>query len=139
MSRESIHSYFLKIAEVVATRSTCERKSVGCVIVKNKNILSTGFNGSPSGLRHCLDIGCEIVNGSCERTTHSEQNAICQAAKNGIEISESTLYTTLFPCYNCAKIIINSGISRIYYKEDYHSQDRSKKIFKEAHIFTKKI
>lgn len=134
MSR-NINNYFFEICKIVASRSTCPRKHVGCIITRDKSILSTGYNGSPRGLKHCDDIGCEIDDkGSCIRTTHSEQNAICQAAKNGVSIENSTMYVTMFPCYTCAKMIVNCGIKEIHALEDYHSSERSKKIFKEAKI-----
>jgi len=137
--RQDINKYFLSIAKTISTRSTCERKKVGCIIVRDKNILSTGYNGSPAGLPHCEEVGCEIENSSCIRTTHAEQNAICQAAKNGVSINNSILYTTLFPCYTCAKMIINCGIKEIYFLEDYHSSRKSKDIFWQRKINCYKI
>lgn len=135
-----INKYFLNIVNIVATRATCNRKKVGCIIVKDKNIIATGYNGSPIGLEHCEDVGCEIDdNGSCIRTTHAEQNAICQAAKNGISINGATIYCSMFPCYTCAKMIINCGIKEIYFLEDYHSANKSINIFKKANIKINKI
>ncbi len=107
------------IAEIVATRSTCPRKMVGAVIVRDKNILSTGYNGSISGLAHCTEVGCMIENGHCVRTIHAEANAIIQAAKHGVNISGSTIYVTASPCWNCFKTIANSGIKRIVFREFY--------------------
>lgn len=135
-----INKYFLNIVNIVATRATCNRKKVGCIIVKDKNIIATGYNGSPIGLEHCEDVGCEIdEKGSCIRTTHAEQNAICQAAKNGISINGATIYCSMFPCYTCAKMIINCGIKEIYYLDDYHTSERSIDIFKKANIKINKI
>jgi len=109
----------MNIALEVASRSTCDRKHVGAVIVRDKMILSTGYNGSIKGLSHCDDVGHEMVDGHCVRTTHAEANAIVQAAKNGVEINLSEIYVTASPCYNCFKLIANAGIKTIYYKEFY--------------------
>ena len=101
--RVSWGTYFMNIAQEVATRSTCDRKHVGAVIVRDKTILSTGYNGSIKGLPHCDEAGCEMVEGHCVRTTHAEANAIVQAAKNGVKIELSEIYVTASPCYNCLK------------------------------------
>lgn len=124
--------YFMEIAHMVATRATCNRgsdlkykpgfKGVGAVIVSNKNILSTGYNGSPRGMTHCDEIGHEMADGHCIRTVHSEANAIAQAARNGVSIDGATLYTTASPCYDCFKLIINSGIKRVVYGQYYDSR-----------------
>ena len=117
--RVSWETYFMNIAKEVATRSTCDRKHVGAVIVRDKTILSTGYNGSIKGLPHCDDAGHEMVDGHCIRTTHAEANAIVQAAKNGVKINESEIYVTASPCYNCFKLIANAGIKIILYQELY--------------------
>ena len=104
-NRVSWETYFMNIATEVATRSTCDRKHVGAVIVRNKNILSTGYNGSIKGLPHCDEVGHEMVDGHCIRTTHAEANAIVQAAKNGVSIDNSEIFVTAFHCYNCFKLI----------------------------------
>ena len=109
----------MNIAKEVSTRSTCDRKHVGAVIARDKTILSTGYNGSIKGLQHCDEIGHEMVDGHCVRTTHAEANAIVQAAKNGISINNAEMYVTASPCYNCFKLIANSGINTIYYDEFY--------------------
>ena len=127
-NRTSWDNYFMNIATVVATRSTCDRKFVGAVIVKDKTILSTGYNGSIKGMPHCSDEGHMMENSHCVRTIHAECNAICQAAKNGSKIDGSTIYITASPCWNCFKQIINSGIVKIVYKEFY----RDEKIFNAA-------
>ena len=101
----------MNIAREVATRSTCSRKHVGAVIVRDKTILSTGYNGSIKGLPHCDDAGCEMVDGHCVRTSHAEANAIVQAAKNGVGIDQSKIYVTASPCYDCFKLIANAGIN----------------------------
>lgn len=126
-SRPSWESYFMEIAELVAKRSTCLRRSVGAVIVKDKRILSTGYNGAPSGIDHCLEVGClreqmNIPSGERHelcRAIHAEQNAIIQAAYHGVSIMSSTLYCTNLPCAICAKMVINAGIRQIFYRSGY--------------------
>ena len=120
--RVSWETYFMNIAKEVATRSTCDRKHVGAVIVRNKNILSTGYNGSIKGLPHCDEAGHEMVEGHCVRTTHAEANAIVQAAKNGVKIDGAEIFVTASPCYNCFKLIANSGIRVIFYHELYRDK-----------------
>jgi dCMP deaminase len=112
-------TYFMNIAREVATRSTCARKHVGAVIVRNRNILSTGYNGSIRGLPHCDEVGHDVVNGHCVRTVHAEANAIIQAARHGVSIDGADIYTTASPCWECFKLIANSGIRRIFYGEFY--------------------
>ena len=131
--RVSWGTYFMNIAKEVATRSTCDRKYVGAVIVREKTILSTGYNGSIKGLPHCDEAGHEMVDDHCIRTTHAEANAIVQAAKNGGEINKSDIYVTASPCYNCFKLIANAGIKTIYYGEFYR-EDRILEHAKEAGI-----
>jgi len=113
------HTYFMNIARQAATRSTCDRKHVGAVIVRDKTILSTGYNGSIRGLPHCDEVGHLMENDHCVATVHAEANAIIQAAKNGVRIEGSELYTTASPCWNCFKLIANAGIRKIYYGEFY--------------------
>jgi len=113
------HTYFMNIARQAATRSTCDRKHVGAVIVRDKTILSTGYNGSIRGMPHCDDVGHLIENDHCVATVHAEANAIIQAAKNGVRIDDAQLYTTASPCWNCFKLIANAGIRTIYYGEFY--------------------
>lgn len=120
--RPSWDEYFLEIAKVVATRSTCDRAHVGAVIAKNKVILSTGYNGAPRGLPHCDDVGHEIVEGHCIRTIHAEANAIAQAARNGAPIEGATIYLTISPCYDCFKMMINAGLKEVMYREFYMSR-----------------
>ena len=129
--RVSWETYFMNIAKEVSTRSTCDRKHVGAVIVRDKTLLSTGYNGSIKGLRHCNEAGCEMVDGHCIRTSHAEANAIVQAAKNGVKIDGSEIYVTASPCYNCFKLIANSGIKIIFYNELYRDQrikERAKEV-----------
>lgn len=117
--RNSWDEYFLNIANVVSSRSTCDRKRVGAIIVRNKMILSTGYNGSIRGLPHCDEAGHWIENDHCIATIHAEQNAILQAARTGVMIDSSTIYVTASPCWSCFKSIVNAGITRIVYQEFY--------------------
>ncbi len=118
-TRAGWDEYFMRIAVDVATRSTCDRKHVGAVIVRERNILSTGYNGSIAGMPHCDDVGHMMDNGHCIATIHAEANAIIQAAKNGVMINNASIYTTASPCWNCFKIIVNSGMKRILFGEFY--------------------
>ncbi len=128
--RPSWDEYFMSIAEIVKTRSTCTRRQVGAVIVKDKRILATGYNGTPTGLKHCDEVGClreklGIPSGQRHelcRGIHAEQNAIIQAAGFGVAIQGSTIYITLSPCILCTKMLINSGITRIVAKEAYDDE-----------------
>jgi len=126
-------AYFMQIAVQVATRSTCDRKHVGAVIVRDKTILSTGYNGSVRGMPHCDDVGHMMEDGHCIATVHAEANAIIQAAKNGTGIDGADIYVTASPCWNCFKLIANSGIKRIFYLEFYRDE-RVLKVAKEAGI-----
>ncbi len=114
--------YFMSIAEQVSTRSTCDRKHVGAVIVRDKVILSTGYNGSLRGAPHCDDVGHDMENGHCVRTMHAEANAVAQAAKNGININNAEIFVTASPCLTCFKLIANSGIGRVYFGEFYRDE-----------------
>ncbi len=124
------HDYFMGIARVVASRSTCDRKRVGAVIVRERRILSTGYNGSIRGLPHCDEVGHMMEDGHCVATIHAETNAILQAAMNGVRIEAAEIYTTASPCWNCFKMIANSGIRTIYYGEFY----RDERIFRHAEL-----
>ena len=128
--RVSWDQYFMNIAQVVASRSTCPRKFVGSVIVRDRTILSTGYNGSIRGLPHCEDVGCVMEDGHCVTTVHAEANAILQAAKNGVSVDGAELYTTASPCWNCFKLIANAGIRTIYYGEFYRDE---RSLFKRKH------
>ena len=115
-------SYFMQIATVVASRATCDRKHVGALLVRDRIILSTGYNGSIRGMPHCDDVGHVLENGHCVATIHAEANAIIQAAKNGSGIDGGTIYVTASPCWGCFKMIANAGLSRIVYGEFYRDQ-----------------
>ena len=141
--RPSWDEYFLNLVELVGTRGTCDRGRSGCVIVKDKRILSTGYVGSPIGTKHCDEIGHEMhtvqhedghESKHCIRTAHAEQNAIVNAARFGMALEGATLYCHMTPCYAYAKMVINAGIKRVVCNKDYHAGGRSKEIFKEAGI-----
>jgi len=139
--RPSWDEYFMGIARLAATRSTCLRRQVGAVIVKDKRILTTGYNGAPAGLPHCLDIGClreelNIPSGERHelcRATHAEQNAIVQAATLGVSIKDSVMYSTTHPCILCTKLIINAGIKKIVIEDSYPDQ-MSEEMLKQAGV-----
>jgi dCMP deaminase len=122
MSRVSWDRYFMNLAVQAATRSTCSRKHVGAVIVRDKNVLSTGYNGSVRGDAHCDDVGCLMEGGHCIRTVHAEANALIQAARHGIRIDGAVIYVTASPCFDCFKLIANAGIRKIYYGELYRDR-----------------
>lgn len=141
--RPSWDEYFLEIARTVASRATCDRGRSGSVIVRNKRILTTGYVGSPVGVKHCDEVGHlmrEVINEDgthsrhCVRTTHAEQNAIVQAARHGLSIEGSTIYCKMEPCHVCAKLIINSGIRRVVCEKRYHAAQLTRQLFKEAGI-----
>ncbi len=141
--RPSWDQYFIDIMHIVGERGTCDRGKSGCVLVKDKRIISTGYVGAPAGCKHCDESGHEMhtviqedgtQSKHCIRTTHAEQNAIVQAARFGIPTNGSTMYSKMTPCYACAKMIINSGIKRVVSEGDYHAGSRSKEIFKEAGV-----
>jgi dCMP deaminase len=144
MARPELDDYFMEIAKVVASRSTCLRRKAGAVLVKDKRILSTGYNGVPKGLPHCEDTGCpraDYPSGTHHelcRAVHSEQNAIVQAAIHGVSIEGATLYCTLQPCIICTKMLINAGIRRVVFREDY-PDDGLLIFFKQAGIPVEKI
>ena len=122
MGRASWEEYFMNIAKQVASRSTCDRKHVGAVIVRDKTILSTGYNGSIRGMPHCDEVGHMIENEHCVATIHAETNAILQAAKNGVMIDKGEIYITASPCWPCFKMLANAGIKKVYYGEFYRDE-----------------
>lgn len=118
--RPSWDEYFLKLAMLASERATCPRMHCGCVMVKDRYVLSTGYNGSLPGSPHCEDEGCLIVGNHCVRTNHAEMNAICQAARHGVPLAGSTVYVTNMPCTTCAKALIAAGIVRVVVFSDFH-------------------
>ena len=123
MTRRSEDERFLAITEEISKDATCDRLNVGSVIVSNKSIISMGFNGAPSKLDHCDDVGHMIENNHCVRVVHSEANALLSAARNGNKVQGATLYCNYQPCWECFKLIINAGISKVVYKEIYKKED----------------
>ena len=138
MTRADWPEYFMNIAKEVATRSTCDRKHVGSVIVRDKTILSTGYNGSIRGMPHCDEAGHMMENDHCVATIHAEANAVLQAAKNGVMIDKAEVYISASPCWLCFKMLVNAGIKKIYYGEFYRDErifDVAKKLgIKLTHI-----
>jgi dCMP deaminase len=141
VARPEWNTYFMEIAALVARRSTCVRRAVGAILVKDKRILATGYNGAPSGIRHCAEIGClresmQIASGERHelcRGIHAEQNAIIQAAYHGVPIQGASLYCTNLPCSICTKMLINAGIDKIYVQSGY-ADDLSRALLEEAGI-----
>lgn len=141
--RPTWDEYFMKLVDEVAQRATCDRGKSGCIIVKDKRILCSGYVGSPPGFPHCDEVGHDLrkfidadgrVRQHCVRTIHAEQNAICQAAKYGIPLKGTTLYCTMEPCRVCAMLIISVGIERVVAKRRYHAAQDSRDLFKKAEI-----
>jgi dCMP deaminase len=122
MVRVSWDRYFMNLAVQAGTRSTCPRKAVGAVIVRDRAILATGYNGSIRGLDHCTDVGCLIVNDHCVRTVHAEANAILQAARHGVRIEGADIYVTASPCWDCFKLIANAGLGKVFFGEFYRDE-----------------
>jgi len=141
--RPSWDEYFMEIANTVSKRATCNRGRSGCVIVKDRQILVSGYVGSPVGLPHCDEVGHQMkkmlhedgsISEHCVRTVHAEQNAICQAAKRGISLEGSTLYCRMTPCRVCAMLIINCGIKRVVCEKKYHAGTESEELFEKAGV-----
>ncbi len=141
--RPSWDEYFMEVARAVAKRATCDRGRSGCVIAKDRQILVTGYVGSPKGMAHCDEVGHQMKamvhedghqSQHCVRTAHAEQNAICQAAKIGIAIDGAVLYCKMTPCAICAKMIINSGITRVVCEKRYHAGKESEEMFRQVGI-----
>lgn len=147
-ARPSWDEYFLKMVGLVGERGTCDRGRSGCVIVKDKRVISTGYAGSPPGMPHCDEVGHlmhEVLNEDgqvskhCVRTIHAEQNAVCQAAKHGISLDGATIYINMEPCYVCAMMIVTVGIKRVVCNKKYHKAQLSRDLFKQAKIELKII
>jgi dCMP deaminase len=111
--------YFMQIAHTVSTRSTCPRAAVGCVLMREYRILTTGYNGAPRGVAHCTEVGCTMVDGHCARATHAEANAVVQGALHGVSLEGATAYCTHQPCSNCSKLLISAGVVKIVYDGAY--------------------
>lgn len=145
--RPTWDEYFMEIAQVVSKRANCSRRKVAAVIVKDNHILSTGYNGTPAGVKNCFEGGCPRCAGHIESgkgldeclCVHAEQNAICQAANYGVSTRGAKIYVTISPCLTCAKLIINAGISEVVYGGDYAFADTVKKMFREAGVKYRKF
>ncbi|MGA8099817.1 MAG: cytidine/deoxycytidylate deaminase family protein [Candidatus Cybelea sp.] len=111
--------YFMQIARTVGTRATCPRAAVGCVLVREHRILTTGYNGAPRGVAHCTEVGCTLVSEHCMRATHAEANAVVQGALHGVSLEFATAYCTHQPCVSCSKLLISAGVTKIVYEEAY--------------------
>ena len=123
--RQPWNTYFLSLASAIATRSTCSRLRVGAVFVRENRILATGYNGSLPGRAHCDDVGCLLHKNHCVRTVHAEENAVAQAAQHGVSLADSFLFVTHLPCLRCYKLVLASGVSRVYYQTQYGVADLS--------------
>ena len=141
--RPSWDEYFMEVANAISKRATCDRGRSGCVIAKDRQILVTGYVGSPGGLPHCDEVGHQMkkmqhedgsVTSHCVRTVHAEQNAICQAARRGISIDGATLYCRMTPCRTCAMLIINCGIKRVVCEKKYHAGEESERMFADVGV-----
>lgn len=141
--RPSWDDYFMEVADAISKRATCDRGRSGCVVAKDRQILVTGYVGSPQGLPHCDEVGHELkklihedghTTQHCVRTVHAEQNAVCQAAKRGISIEGATLYCRMTPCRTCAMLLINCGIVRVVCERRYHAAAESEELFRQAGI-----
>lgn len=139
MERLSWTEYFSLQAVIASSRSTCERAYVGAVIVKNKRVIATGYNGSVHSDAHCIDVGHHLIDGHCVRTVHAEVNAITQCAKYGIETDDSELFVTHFPCLNCTKSLIQAGITKVNYLNDYRVDPYAKELLTKANIELNKV
>lgn len=134
MERMNWDQYFMAQSVLLATRSTCERLSVGAVLVRDKRVIAGGYNGSVSGDVHCIDEGCYLVNGHCLRTIHAEMNALLQCAKFGVKTEGAEIYVTHFPCFDCTKAMIQAGITKINYLNNYRNHDYATELLKKANV-----
>ena len=139
MQRISWDEYFMAQSHLLSLRSTCSRLSVGATIVKDKRIVSGGYNGSIKGDEHCIDVGCKVVEGHCVRTIHAEINAILQCSKFGVGTEGATIYVTHFPCLNCTKSIIQAGIKEICYANDYRNNEYARELLEKSGVVVRKV
>ena len=139
MQRISWDEYFMAQSHLLSLRSTCSRLSVGATIVKDKRIVSGGYNGSIKGDEHCIDVGCKVVEGHCVRTIHAEINAILQCSKFGVGTEGATIYVTHFHCLNCTKSIIQAGIKEICYANDYRNNEYARELLEKSGVIVRKI
>ncbi|WP_040980280.1 ComE operon protein 2 [Oceanobacillus jeddahense] len=139
MERIAWDQYFMAQSHLLALRSTCTRLMVGATIVRDKRIIAGGYNGSVSGDVHCIDEGCYVIDGHCVRTVHAEANALLQCAKFGVPTDGADVYVTHFPCLQCTKQLIQSGIKNLFYAEDYKNHPYAVQLFEEAGVKTQKV
>jgi len=139
MERISWNQYFMAQSNLLALRSTCSRLMVGATIVRDKRIIAGGYNGSVSGGVHCVDEGCYMIDGHCVRTIHAEANALLQCAKFGVPTDNAEIYVTHFPCLQCSKQIIQSGIKAVYYAADYKNHPYAIELFKNSGVKMEKV
>lgn len=137
--RKNWDKYFIEMAVLASERATCERLKVGAVLVKDKRVIATGYNGSPSGLPHCTDEGCHVVKGHCIRTIHAEQNALFQCSRYGASSEGATCYVTHAPCLLCSKSLIQSGITEIVYLEEYKLDVNALETLKASGVKLRKV
>lgn len=133
-TRMSWNEFFASQSRVMALRSTCPRLAVGCVIVRDKRMIASGYNGSITGDVHCTDTSCKIVDGHCIRAIHAEQNALLQCARFGIATQDADIYVTHLPCLSCTKSIIQAGIKHVYFEEEYRPDPYARELFEKAGI-----
>lgn len=133
------NQYFMSQSMLLSMRSTCTRLAVGATIVREKRVISGGYNGSVSGDSHCIDQGCYVVDGHCIRTVHAEANALLQCAKFGVKTDGADIYVTHFPCLPCTKLLIQSGIHKLYYLKDYRNHPYAIELLQHAGVETEKI
>ena len=127
------------VADLAALRATCDRLKVGAVLVRDKHIIATGYNGSVSGDAHCTEAGCQVIENHCIRTIHAEMNALLQCAKYGIATDDAELYITHFPCLQCTKAILQAGIKKIYYQNDYNNDPYIDHLIEVTGVKTKQV
>ncbi|WP_416149295.1 ComE operon protein 2 [Salipaludibacillus sp. HK11] len=139
MERISWHQYFMAQSHLLALRSTCTRLMVGATIVRDKRIIAGGYNGSISGGTHCSDEGCYLIEDHCVRTVHAEINAILQCAKFGVPAEGAEIYVTHFPCLNCCKSLIQAGIKKVFYAQDYKNHEFAIELFQQADVMVEQV
>lgn len=139
MDRISWEQYFMAQSHLIAQRSTCTRLMVGALIVRDNRIIASGYNGSVADGTHCIDEGCYIVDNHCIRTVHAEANALLQCARYGIPTENTEIYVTHYPCVHCCKQLIQAGIKKVYYANDYRNHELAITLFKESNVKTEKV
>ena len=133
------NQYFMLQAVLLSLRSTCERLSVGAILVRDKRVIAGGYNGAVSGDDHCIDVGCYVVDGHCLRTIHEEMNAVLQCSKFGIPTDGAEIYVTDFPCLQCTKSLLQAGIKKIYYMRNYHNDDYAIRLLKRKKVAVEQV